>query len=399
MPDQKKEDALDPEEKLVKDILSTKAFRNARLRAELLRFLGENSSRYVTVNDLFGLFGLNEDYLRNDEHIRERIKDLRDALKDFALLTDLPLVCSLPNAVQGQGYKLLFAERGKESATHFFWKTHLGKHPPIFVYPEPMFYYDIERGSYTRFLNTNPESHTRDAALNELERLHAPDVKVMFGDDPRAKLRPSHAYVGMGEVEAMESIGEWLEKNSVERVNKVASEKAGSLKEYSPICLGSQRTNRFIHAFREKHHYSLAEKISHIAIKEATEQEKEAVAKYDGHTENGMTVAGQPATTSPVRYRFVIISRVTMPGSFIKATLISSDATLAVRQAGRALTDDEQLGGILDKAGWASMPDEFEMLLSVRIAFGSMEDEADIPELLACRSYSEPQAKAHAPSR
>jgi hypothetical protein len=69
--------------------------------------------------------------------------------------------------------------------------------------------------------------------------------------------------------------------------------------------------------------------------------------------------------------------------------MISSEATLAIREVARALTDDAQMEKIFSFCGISenAMPESFEMLFSVRIAPSNIEHETGEPEILGFRKY------------
>jgi hypothetical protein len=77
------------------------------------------------------------------------------------------------------------------------------------------------------------------------------------------------------------------------------------------------------------------------------------------------------------------------PGGTNSVTMISSDTTLAIQQVAMALTDNKQTYQILTKLGWPEepLPPSFEMLFSVQIGAGDIDDDSTLPKLLAYRKY------------
>jgi len=383
-----------PEELLIDDILSTSAFKKASLRSKLLSYLSDHRERYVPSDEIMTqVFGLTEAHLKSEERVRERTKDLRDALEEFDLVTDLPQVCTLPNATQGEGYKLRFDPRDPLSPAKVFWRAHLGKYPPILVYTEPMFFYDIVTGGYMRFLDVNPES-IGETAITELDARHGAELRKQYGSSLEERLRPTRIYVGLGEVAALDILGVWFSQKAFIHVAKEASDRIAVLRG-SPILLGGSRTNKLIDSYlncEEGRHfgYRLHEtKFKFVSIANATEAEKSSLAKFSITQEGEYTHAGNMATLSQVRDRLVIVHRMLVPGSKRTVTMISSEATLGIRQVACALTEKDQVAPIVKALanGDGSLPNSFELLFSVRIAPGNMEHEAGDAEFIAYRKY------------
>lgn len=392
MAEQKEKSA---EERLIDDILRVGAFRNATLRRQLLMYLFEHADRCVSSEEIAKkVFGLTDKYKGTDERVRERTADLRDALKEYALTTKGSLVCSLPLGVSGKGYQLKIEAQERDAPTVAFWSAHLGKDAPILVYTEPIFFYDIVTGGYIRFLDVNPRSSDREQAIAALDSKHGAELRKQYGSSLEERLRPTRIYVGLGEVAALEMLSAWFTHRAFIHPEKEASDRIVTTTG-SPILLGGSRTNKLIESYlgcEEGRHFGYrmhATKYKFISIHQATEAEKKSLRRFSVADEGEYTHAGNMATLSQVRDRLVIVHRMPVPGSRRMVTMISSEATLGIKQVAAALTNDEQavpvIKALADEQG--TLPESFELLFSVRIAPANMEHEAGMAELLACRKY------------
>lgn len=395
-------------ETLVKGVRESAAFRVAPQRAALFNYLWDHRDEATLSGDIWDevLLAFNRSKRKDkpefdlSQNVRERCRDLRAALIDhFADVRDGWRI-DLPPAVQGEGYRLALLPRtDPHKATFSFWQPHFQSGDVVLIYAHPIFYYDINDGFYLRFLDTNAEVTNREAALVELDRLHNEQLKKWYGGFPKDSLRPTHVYVGIGEVAALDLLSEWFAQRPFIRVKKAVSDQISSVKSFAPILLGSFRSNRFINAFlgsEEGQHfgYRIHESlVGHIAISKPSAEETALLQRFQARADNdgGRLIAGSPASTSPVRDRFVVVTRMRNPGSKTRyVTIISSDTSLAIQSVAQLLTDDDQITEMMHAMGWpaSALPSSFEILLSVRIAPGNMDDEADHPELLCWRTYA-----------
>jgi hypothetical protein len=385
-----------PDSRLVDGILLTKNFKNASLRSKLLKYLFENRHRYVSSDEIMDkVFGLEEaPYLKDENRVRERVGDLRRALEDFALTTDLPVICSLPEAVQGLGYKLEFKPRNPDCEAVRFWKPHMTTSPLLLVYAEPVFFYDIVTGAYMRFRDVNPRSDDRNIAIEALDARHGEELRKQLGSSLEARLRPTRSYVGVGEIAAVDVLSEWFSR-SFRQIEKEASERVFSTTG-CPILLGSTRTNKLIDCYlgceegRHFHYRLHTGRFNSISIASPSEHERASLAKFTLTDEGDSICAGNAPTLSQARDRLVIVHRMFVPGTKRTVTMISSEATLGIKQVALALTEDDQLAPIIERLQDQDgiLPSTFELLFSVRIAPAEIQHEAGLAEFLCCRKYA-----------
>ena len=396
-----KNDELDS---LVASIIESTEFRGAPQRGALLNYLWQNRGEYSKPLDIWE--GALHEYSRSkhkdeaeynfEDSVRQSCLELRKSLHRYCAGLNEGWGFMLPSGTPGRGYQLQPVPLNKYGASNEFWRGHAEAESIVLVYTEPTFYYDILKDGYIRFLDTNPQSDDKELALAELERRHGEELQGRDGIAIRERLRPTHVYVGIGEVAALEMLSQWFYERAGLQVQKVASGKISSVSKCAPILLGNMRTNRFISSFLRSRegqhfHYRLHETmIGHVAIENADDKEIKALGGFSpSRDEKGRTVAGQRATLSAVRDRFAVLTRMPNPGGTNSVTMISSDTTLAIQQVAMALTDNKQTYQILTKLGWPEepLPPSFEMLFSVQIGAGDIDDDSTLPKLLAYRKY------------
>jgi hypothetical protein len=279
------------------------------------------------------------------------------------------------------------------------------------------------------------ESRQPEEALSDLEKHHAaelqqwygdhtklqpgPDLRKFFDDVVRQRLRPTHNFVGNGEMLGLDALAAWFHKYPFVAVEKVPNLSINTLKGISPILTGSHRTNKFIDGLLDSPEgshlrYRLHEtKVGYLTITHTDDKPRirEEIAKTEvcglptyeeEEKENGRTIMRtvvpvEPITLFAERTRFAILTRMPKPGGKGSVTMISSDTALAIEQIALALTVEEdqhpdskpQAANILSALGWPKhpLPASFEIVFSVRIAPGGFEDIADAPRLLIASSY------------
>ena len=393
-------------------MLASKDFFPAPVRTALFNYLWANRDRVSPAIDIWegALHEISRSKKKNEAEydyetvVRQSCDDLREAFRSYFASVTRGWYFDLPPAKRGVGYRLnIFRLYDPPIATMTFWGPHVEQKNVVLVFAQPMCYLDIESGCYLRFLNTNSQSGVRDEALSELEKRHPEELQKWFGTAARERLRPAHIFVGIGEMAALDALTTWFQTYPFVTVQKVANESITTLRGISPILIGSPRTNKFIRTFlnsEEGHHfrYRHHETIGYIAIKDAGPEEKAALSEFSLYEENGSTVVSvRPMSLSAVRTRLVVLTRMPKPGGPGSVTMISSDTSLAIEQVALALTIDEgqqtekkpQIGQILKSLGWPHhpLPASFEVLFSVKIAPGGLDDEAEAPRLLMASKY------------
>jgi len=390
---------------LIESVIESPEFGSAPQRASLFRYLWENREVFSRPIDIWelALQPYSRSKHRNEEHydfesaVRQSCLELRQFLyRHFAGFND-GWGFILPLGTPGRGYQLQAVPLNRYGPTNEFWRAHARAESIVLVYAEPTFYYDILNDGYLRFLDTNVHSDDQEMAWSELEKLHG-KVLAAYGIAIRQRLRPTHVYIGIGEVAALDTLGKWFYERAGVQVQRVASGKIASVSKYSPILIGNMRTNRFIKSFltsrqAQHFHYGLHETmIGHITLDKNDAKEIEAVAGLKSSADGkGRAILGQRATLSAVRDRFAILTRMPNPGGTGSITMISSDTSLAIQQVALALTDNKQTYEILTKLGWPKepLPPSFEVLFSVQIGAGNIDDDATFPKILAYRKYTQ----------
>jgi hypothetical protein len=391
---------------LVNIAVKTPGLKNAGYLRKLLQSLDEHE--VLTADDIWEEVLEEREKETEDQRVRELVSRLRKTLADIAHTKGASQYLEIPSAdddwdeQRGKTvYRLIVKERTASTETEEFWRPHSRQNNVTLVYAEPVFYYDVKELGFIRYLDTNPRSVDSEIAIGELEKKHGKELRAYFSGELNARLRPSRVYVGIGDVAAMDMLQRWFRKYVSLSVRFEASDRVAGLQGGCPVLLGSERTNRFIEnylnsdegkkfCFRQSKNL-----IGHVDVRNVREAEKGNLAGYIGlpgysMTEEGpVTVAGMLPTISQQRERFVILTRMPVPGGKGWATMISCDSTLGVREVAAALVKDRELGKIFAKAGIdkGQIPPSFEMLFSVRIAPAEIEHEAGTPKLVGFRAY------------
>src|SRR5437763_5031345 len=382
---------------LLKDILRTQEFRRAPLRAELLRYLfdrihkPQGISRKTLAAEVFKS-------ARYDEGaVGERCLDLRNALKEYAESGAGQVQtwrCELPPAVPSEGYRLRFINCvAAPGTTGVFWQAHLSPaRNVLIVYNEPLFYRDEADHAVTRYLDINHDQTqtNREIALQELRSKRPKAYKE--------RLHPSYLYLLSGEIAARDCLEDWFETVAGVKVQGRIGRRITSpeIAQSSPILLGNLRTNSFMRNILESSHcehlgYRLdPDGFGVVAVRNASEQEKEILARQTGSGSQGKDLVLESASEAN-RDVFGIVTRIPNPYDNEGAvTIISSDHTRAVEQIAHTLTSEHRLSSVSAQSGWpaeAPMPTCFQCLFAVRLGPVNMDTEAKPAVLLTTRSY------------
>jgi hypothetical protein len=331
----------------------------------------------------------------NSSNARQVCNSLRDDLEKFFTPETrwrYQLHIELPKASARVPYQLKVYEL-KDTPTMAFWRPHMSGNTIDLVYAQPMFFIDIKTGSHWRFLNTNPKEQKK--AFAELAEQHADELIKLYGsiEAARERLRATHAYLGMGDVAALHAIATWFYQWPWMKAERTADSHTHSLKGKSPVLIGSERTNRHISGNLDAAHcaYRLDDnELFHVRIDDPTQQERAALSNLfpssPPREEDRGIVAGSGMTLSVKRTRLALLTRLPNPESKGNVvTAITSDTTLALQQVAHAITNDDELRPMLESFGWpeSPLPPSFEMLFSVDIAPGGVDDNASPAQLLA----------------
>ena len=391
------EEDLKIEEKLFNETLKHQAFAMGKQRCKLFEYLYLHRDGYVTVTQLVQeVLDLAKGTEKVDDRLKSSLSDLRKHLKSVAIQSESPVHWILPEGLPALGYRLQLSER----PTITFWKAHQGKYSPLMIYTEPIFFYDIKTGSYLRFLDVNPPVDDRDAAIEALVKAHGAELRMHYpGESLKERLRPTHIYVGMGEMDAMESLQGWFSGHGSPKLRRIASDAAERIEILgSPILFGGRNTNGLMDAYLGAQEASCFEYKLHptslkcVSIHKITaEERRELSGKYDITDEGGEWFrVGNNITLDQTRDRLVILYRMRVPGSQRLATMLASEATLGIRQVAIAITEDKKIQkmihSLMDQNG--ALPDTFEALFSVKIAPTKRQHEAGDAELIAVRKHS-----------
>jgi hypothetical protein len=385
---------------LVRKVLKSEALKKSANLRKLLLYLEKHMRDEITADDIWEEVFEETEAETDGQRVRELAFRLRSALKDIAADSGNEEFLRMPDADEMQedgkkGFRLLIGHRRQKRVTELFWKPHSMSDNVRLIYAEPIFYYDIISLGYFRYLDTDPETTRNDLAVKELEIRHGDELKKIFGDKLVERLRPTRVYMGIGDAQSLERLSGWFEKRALIKPTKTASDRVSGLQGSCPILIGSERTNVIIKSFLKSEdgqkfcYRSSPERIGHVDIRGATDQERKGMTGYDVFEKDGITLFGQAATISQVRDRPAVVTRMRMPGTKGTVTMVSSDSTVAIREVVFALTDDNITEGFVEASGWGpkDIPAEFEMLLSVRIAPAHFEHEGSIPKLIGTRSY------------
>jgi hypothetical protein len=379
---------------LIQKILASSRFEKTTRMRDIFIYLSKNSRRFVSRNELaleVYKATASDTQLSVANNAGERCDALKDALDWFSEGPGANETwrCELPGGIRGEGYRLRFTKRQRtSSAVEMFWEAHSNSRKEISVICDPLlFFYDQERGSLFRFVDTNIDQPDREEALSELKRLHR--------DAFKPGLVSGHFYIDTGAVLAAERLREWFVQSGKSplpfQLSRDVSNK--QLLTSSPIFIGTSRTNAFTKRFFGSPESSMLAYRLHpsqfysITVANPTPEEVKVLGKLGMRAEKrtGILHMRSPEVT------LGIVSRIVNPGGSGVMTFLASDATFNVAQMAATLTDEQQMKRIFAHTGWPldePVPECFELMFLVRLWPGNLEDVAGQAELIAWRRPS-----------
>lgn len=386
--DQKEQEAL------IQKIVASSRFKKAPRMRDIFVYLSKNSHRFVSRNELAlevykASASATQLSVANDAG--ERCDALKNALEWFAEGPGANEAwrCELPDGIRGEGYQLRFTKRQRSSSTiELFWDAHRNSRKEISVICDPLlFFYDQERGSLFRFVDTNIDQPDREKALSELKRLHR--------DAFKPGLVSGHFYIDTGAVFAAERLRECFlhfgRSPLPLHLSRDVSNK--QILTSSPIFIGTSRTNAFTKRFFGSPESGMLAYRFHpdqfysITVSNPTQQEGRVLGELGMRTEKrtGILHMQSPEMT------LGIVSRIVNPSGSGVMTFLASDATFNVAQMAATLTDEQQMKRVFARTGWPlekPVPECFELMFLVRLWPGNLEDVAGEAELIAWRTPS-----------
>ena len=389
VPKPKSSKKITPEGALVKAILSTAPFRGAELRSKLFGYLFKYRIRFISSDEIIEkVFGITTSYLKAEERVRERCGDLRSALHEFALTTTCSLICTLPDAVPGVGYKLEFRAREPDSVFFRFWKPHLVHGLVYIVYVEQLFYQDWSR----RFLFRHPELNA-EAGHEALVQL-----KIRYPEEFSEELNAAYPYVAYGEIGARDCLTRWFTQTAYIGVEIAVTRRMDDTKVWSSsaILLGEERSNSMIRdVFNQC--VPLDMRLEVIDVEAGTlgracvMNPSEAEISRNAHLKPSQIEGGYAISYDPKAGRvLLLLTRVLNNQSKKVITILNSEFARTIEQTALLFTEGDRLQALLDEIGWgAKIPSEFQILFSY--VFDSIPTAHRIatPQILAWRSYAE----------
>jgi hypothetical protein len=296
---------------------------------------------------------------------------LRKALNEYfqhGLGRSESLKCWIPDCVRDEGSLLAFADQDTlPGLTGMLWQPHVCRRPILIVTNETLCFRDNKTNVSIRFFNFNPPVVDNAGALHALETMSKTPYEHMFapGFLSRNNLRASYLYTPSGEIEALHLLSSWFSNSAGIRTTRIVSYEHCEMKQYSPILLGSIRTNHYIQEFYDNHpqfRYQISPEVyGEIVVRLPKESERRLLKEYHPHgSKQKLTVNSKPGECV-----FVIVTRFASDSG--AWTLISSDYTRAIQSVAETLTSEPAFGRLLAAIEWKAVPASFQMLLNVNL--------------------------------
>jgi hypothetical protein len=377
----------DAEESVARKILETPDFRNASLRRKLFIFLFQRRSGYVSTEMLEKWnFESPKQSFSPEQRIRERIADLRRALVEYAAQSDSRLVCSLPDAVQGKGYRLEFAENDPEAPTLIFWKPHTEEGDVYIVYVEQLFYQDWSRRYLFRHVELNAESEEQ-ALL---------DLRTKYLEEWSEELNASYPYVAYGEIQTRDALAKWFHERAYLTLNNAVTRRMDDARVWasSLILMGESTSNKYV---RDVLKACIPLDIRLEILEEDGRTVGQARVQNAGQEEL-LRVSDLEPVSLPRGYglRFnpkvgtilSLLTRVKNRQSGKTVTIFNSEFADSLEQIAFLLTDDRRVQRLIDQVGWKDgLPGQFQILFRFTIDSVATAHRMATPRAVAWRAY------------
>lgn len=373
------------EKALIDRMASSNAFKGVKGLADLLAYLYGKRDSLLTAADI------EADHYRRDgqyfdpNHARERVSKLRERIAVYhAERPDETLRLELPRGDDAGGYRLVFNRVVEAaSACRRFWAAHLDSGKASSLICDPLlFYFDFEGPKAFRFMDTNIEGTSREAAKAELLRLHEGDY--------HDRLIPGHLYIDIGSIEAAEAIRQYFRKSEIDLPLVLDKERKAPWLEGSPILIGNVRTSfstrdMFRSGDTKDFAYRLVEdRFAWVHIEKPSPEEIAELKSIDTEiSERGDFLTPRSEIT------IGIVTRMRNPHGAGAMTFIASDGTYTTRQIAAALTDESQMRAVFHQMKWRldrPAPEKFEMMFLVTLWPGGMSDKGAQAKLLCFRA-------------
>jgi hypothetical protein len=397
----------DEESELISSILETKQFKTSGSCSRLLIYLFDNRERFVTSDQiLLHVLGNPAGNLGTERRVRERTKVARRFLREIAAATDTRLVCVLPEAVRGSGYRLEFKLRDAEATTLSFWKPHLDEGDVYIVYVEQLFYQNWPRRYALRdpALNANSDG----VALDEFRKKYAKPIstKKGRGNKPAEELviahpeeiTVAHPYVNYGDIMARDYIARWFDQVANIKVENAISRRMEEAKVWdsSAILFGDSRNNSMMQEVLQdigpldiklEAIESQGCWISRARVSNPSESERSrgtGLNRID--LPNGYALNYDPGSGDVL----ALVTRVRNRKTGKTVTMFCAEVGRAIQHLGQLFVEDDRLQKFIEKVGWQSgVPSEFQILFLFR--FGSLSASYKMcePEAIAWRPHTD----------
>jgi hypothetical protein len=275
---------------------------------------------------------------------------------------------------------------------HAFWRAHLKPiRPVVIIWNEPLFYRD-EAG--TAIIRIPEYDGTPDGA----DRIQQALASLPSGDVER-ETYPCHLYALSGEIGARDRLADWFSKEVGIRTGGAVSRhmnSADDIAEWSPILLGSVRTNRILREVTEWHQYRRfsfrieADGYQTIEVRDPTDEERDFLTeKYEAdESDDRLVLHDEP---KPGKVVFATVTR--MPSRYNSEnaiTILSAGYSKVLEQLAYILTDEQDLKRLFQQVGWpleTNVPRYFQWLFSVRLGKHHTDDRPAKPKLRCFRSF------------
>ena len=397
---------MDEAEALLQVTLNSPEFRKAGKRSDLLEYLVRHRNEFTSGETIWTeCFDNHLDTYAGGQSVRERILDLKKALKStFPPHTRGPRF-ELKDGVSGKGWRLTFIA-GSIRCTEAFWKAHLEEsREVIVVVNQPLFFRDEHKKIMLRCFGVDPERHLLPKMVLQYRR---PDVFEEW-------LEAVQPYFISGEIAARDAITRFFSESGAVAVTAGISGRMtdDAITRSSLILIGDSGINRFIDSLEsgmvgtvvtanigwlEREDflpYRLMKRSDtsphgSARIYGASEAEKRIFPNgivQETSTSRNERVAIYKLENDPRRFVYGVVTRMVNPYNDAPVTIISCLFSEAIEQMAKMLTDDASLMRLSAGLPWQSgvLPPVFQGLFAMRLGTPNLDAGALSPQMVCWR--------------
>jgi len=315
---------------------------------QLLRFLCEHHTAQIS-----------EDHLRTalfpntvGNTARVTVHNLREDLEDYFRYHDGRH--SSDRLEIATPYQLRLVRNNlKLDPDEKFWDVHAQNDEiaKVIVFTQPLFFWDEDSRSYTRYLEINFERTLNSKGVKELRE----EIRRSHGArHPAMKQVPCFHYQSCGESRAIGSLRRWFLKKQIEIKVEASWQSSANIYNCNSIVLGNKRTN---------HYFSEFQSDSDLVLEDDRVTIRGKLLDGESRTYRDSSRKGARAVAEQCAYS--IVSRMS-PTNGRHVTLIGANNGAAAQQATEFATNKKRLQELFDT--WKlrdddPMPEPFQILL------------------------------------